>query len=189
MINSVTNVTYTGIKFTSSVTDSFYPLVLINESGPVNGLTFTDCEWTAPSGNYNAVNIIPWASGGNAVVHQNIRFIRPYMHDLGRMGIEVVAHSWDNVIRARNIIVEGGVFENLGINAIDGMAVSFSGEIENVRLTDCRISEFKNYGVEFIGTRNFVAANNQLTTTKTSNGYNITDGGNTDGGNPGHLPP
>ena len=192
-IYGVTGVNITGIKFLSNATGGFYSLVYVNEQGYVDGLTFTDCEWTAPNGTFNAVTIVPWSSSVSNVTHKNIHFIRPNIHDMGRMGIEVVQHGWDNVIRASNITVTDGNFRNLGVNSIDGMAASFSGEIQYVTCSGNQINEFRGYAIEFIGTRNFTASDNVLATTKTfngngSNGYNVTDGGNSDGGNPGHQP-
>lgn len=189
-----------NLKFTTSYAGGGfqYGMVTINEQGPVTNLTINNCEFTAPTAangsTYNAITGNAWSSG-NSVVHSNWTITNNYAHDLNRMFIELNNNGSDGAVRYTNLNISHNRILHTGlVDPYDGMGISLSGRMDQVKVNDNTIDDYKGYGIEFVQISGFEAVGNNLTTTKTfvrnngtegSNGYNLTDGGATDGGTPG----
>ncbi|UHG93424.1 hypothetical protein [Spirosoma oryzicola] len=194
-VNNASGLTLKNFGLRSTEGGKDYALLLINEEGPVNNLVLEDLWFTCPFGDYNAITAQAWspdANAGSFNKNWTVRNCRGF--DLNRMFLELHAHKWDGVPRYDGINVTDCRVQNSGLSSEHGMAYSFSGDITNVGIDTCKAYGFRGYAVEFIGTTNFSATGNILTSTKRfggtnndqygSNGYNLTDGGNTERGNP-----
>lgn len=181
------------IKFQSMDTGSGYSMLLFNELGAVKNLTIQHCEFTCPVGLYNAISFTAFSEASQqGVAYENIVITDCYAHDLNRMFAEFVSHNWSqNVVLIKGITFSNNRVINSGTNSNDGMAVSFSGPIENVVVNGNRMIQVRGYGAEFIGTIGFTATGNTIISDKMqsngdpTNGYNLTDGNHTADGIPG----
>ncbi|PRY29815.1 hypothetical protein CLV58_12577 [Spirosoma oryzae] len=195
-----------NITFRSRATTSPYALVYANEQGDSRNVTFRNCRFSAPMGNYNAFGANTW-NGSSGCFYDNWLLDNCVVDSVGRMGYEFLAHKNDGVIRIRNLTMNNCQANNVGLYnpanvskasaTINGMGVSLSGDLDGVQLKafkslNCLIGiesvSAKNVSITdpFItGTRSMTYLDGGVTTIIGATGFSLTDGGSTDGGLPG----
>jgi|ERR1051325_4196450 hypothetical protein len=172
-----------GIRFTSTLTGATgYGMILVNEQGNITNFTIDSCYFSNAASGRNAITMS--ANSGNTtatyknITIQNCRFI-----NIGRMGIEILNHAWNNAgapqIWTSGVFVKNNIFENLGVNDTShGMAVSVSGLNEQVHITGNHTYEGKFCCYELVGSRDSICSfNTAKNVTNTAAGISISDNG------------
>jgi hypothetical protein len=128
-----------ALKFGSDSSDLTVEGLRIVTSSPagegVSGLVFAagkkimnlkivNVEFSSPSCGTNGIKIDVGAVGS---LLDGLEVSASRFNAVGRMGIEIINHTFDNVARFKNVRVSGNWFADLGRRARFGQAVSLSG--------------------------------------------------------------
>ncbi|HEY0110489.1 MAG TPA: hypothetical protein VGB67_12705 [Fibrella sp.] len=185
------NCRFVGINFAHTGTrtgSSGGGLILINEQGTHNYLKIQQCTFTSPDYCQNAITSSTYsvqANGGNGVgkLLQNSLIDDCDFYGMGRCGIELVNHAWDDNkldVYLKNNTVQNCRFNDLGrVNdgtAFNGMAFSNSGAAWDTTIVNCQIMDAKLLAIELAGSTRAVVAGNQIDyVNNTAVGISISD--------------
>lgn len=179
----VVDLNISGIRFTSTLTGATgYGMVLVNEQGNVTNLVFDSCYFSNSASGRNAITMSA-NSGNTTATYKNITIQNCRFVNIGRMGIEILNHAWNNTgapqIWSRGIYIRNNYFENLGTNDTEhGMAVSVSGLNEQVQIVGNDTYEGKFACYELVGCRDSICSfNTAKNITNTAAGISISDNG------------
>lgn len=116
--------------------------VVYSNNVSLRGITFVRCRFSAP---HTAINGIKLVADHSEI--DNINFHDCIIDSVGRMGLEIQAHSGDQ-IRYENVVWEGGSVNNTGLHGA-GMGISLSGMGRNCKID----ANFDNnsIGIENVG--------------------------------------
>jgi hypothetical protein len=155
------NITFQGCKFvsTGTTTGNPYGLIMGLMAAPLVNIRVIDCDFTAPTDETNGIKL-DLSNVASSLVGLEIsgsRFV-----NLGRMAIEIVNHTFDDVSRFDHVRIIGNRMDGLGLASIYGMAVSLSGMGKNISVSNNTISGARNIGLEIVGPWQTTLANNIL---------------------------
>lgn len=178
----VTNVKFIGGTFTCTVVSTTVSgsQVQSYDNAAVDGLSFVDTIFNAPTANCNGIGASMW-NGSSGQTYKNVDLYQCHFNT-GRMGAEFVNHGWDNnnfVYRISNVTVYRCTSSATGqVNLTgEGSFVSFSGCCKNVHVVLCQAKNALGVAYEFAGTSNFRCIGNEYeqTDSKTCAGIGVTD--------------
>ncbi|RYE93824.1 MAG: hypothetical protein EOO77_45000, partial [Oxalobacteraceae bacterium] len=171
-----------NINFVATAPSGSVSVVYIDEEGDVQDVLFDNCEWSGPGtngSNYNAISTNQYNEfNGAAARIYKMTMVNPYIHDFGRMGIELLAHKWDRDNRITNVniisprIYRCGLYNPSG-GGQNGMGISASGDVAEVTISNADIQDCL-LGLELIGVRNFAVSNSRIKSLRT---YTVTENG------------
>lgn len=172
------NVALSGFKILSTMTGTGYPQLWWNELGLFDGLEFAHLDISGPNGAFNAVGCVQYStSSQSGQIAKNILLRDMNLHDVGRVGIELLSQGYDGVFRLLNLAIQNNRFANLGLGDAYGMATSLSGLFKQIDVSNNVAIGTRRIGYEFVNTQQAVATNNSLSAGKDGVGYGISDDG------------
>lgn len=156
----LSNVRIHGLKLYSTGTTGTVYGLFNSVDKDIDGLTISNCWFTAPEAITNGVKIV----NSDSTRSKNIHIVGNLFDHLGSLGVEVQNHTYaGGDYRYSDIEVSGNTFRKLGQNSDYGMAVSFTGRGERLIVDGNHISGAKYIGIELAGsTRNVTVSNNVL---------------------------
>lgn len=173
-------------------------------NGGNDGIEIAHCFFTSPTQCQNAISGQHYSpltdqGDGTGALTRNVNLHDNTIVDMGRIGIELVNHSWNDGktdVYLKGVLIHHNYFRNLGTVAEtdgtkNGMAVSISGYVHNANVDNNIIVDPNLLGIELAGTfmgtvvgNNINFVNNSFTGISVSdNGHNATKFINVTGNN------
>src|SRR5690606_38344870 len=112
--------------------------------GSVEDIHFENCDFSSPEVGSNGLKFAAYPTSRS----KNITIHRCNFFNIGRMAIETVNHNNDDVPRITDVKVTECNFERLGLKSPYGMAVSLSGSGANAVISNNKIFDANDIGIE-----------------------------------------
>lgn len=160
-------VTFDGFKFSTSDVSSVGVSGLITGimAAALSNIRVFDCEFSAATSATNAIkfDVSNVASSLTGLEVAGSRFL-----NIGRMGVEIVNHTFDDLSRYEQVRIINNRFDTLGTATAFGQAVSFSGMGKNNAIVGNSISNTVDLAIELVGPWTTTVANNTIRNLPTS---------------------
>jgi len=158
------NISFSNVGFnsTSKHTYTDYGPGIVYFDGSVEDILFENCNFSSPEVASNGLKFAAYPTSRS----KNITIYRCNFYNIGRMAIETVNHNNDDVPRITDVKVTECNFERLGLKSPYGMAVSLSGSGANAVISNNKIFDANDIGIENVAWSNVVIENNTFTSEK-----------------------
>jgi len=152
------NIDFNNVKFnsTSNLTSTEYGPGIVYFDGSIEDILFEKCEFTSPQVASNGLKFAAYPTSTS----RNIISNKCNFFDIGRMAIETVNHNNDDVPRITDVKVTECNFERLGLQSPYGIAVSLSGSGEHAVISNNKIFDANDIGIENVAWNNVLIENN-----------------------------